>query len=64
MYVYVHECIIEINEKTPDEGSSWNTLCTGSKIKISFAIRWFSIVQYIYIYIYIYKYIIICVYIE
>ena len=22
MYVYVHECIIEINEKTPDEGSS------------------------------------------
>ena len=22
IYVYVHECIIEINEKTPDEGSS------------------------------------------
>ena len=22
IYIYVHECIIEINEKTPDEGSS------------------------------------------
>ena len=32
MYVYVHECIIEINEKTPDEGSSQNTLRIMSKI--------------------------------